>query len=78
MVPFLIAGHILLLSHDNNLLNLFRSCSDVVMGNLEMAESMLDDTYAANEKEKKLRYKTQNMFIAVHLMCIIVSYMYLD
>ena len=28
------------------------------MGDLETAESRLDDVYAANEKEKNLRYKT--------------------
>ena len=31
---------------------------DVVMADLETAESRLDDVYAANEIEKNVRYKT--------------------
>ena len=31
---------------------------DVVLGDLETAEARLDDAYAANDKEKKLRYTT--------------------
>ena len=36
------------------------------MGDLETAERRLDNAYAVNEKEKKLRYKAQNMFINLH------------
>lgn len=40
---------------------------DVVMADLETAESRLDDAYATNEKEKNVRYKpTVIMFTHVY------------
>lgn len=41
-------------------------CRDVVMGDLETAESRLDDAYAANEKEKNLRYRNMHFVECVH------------
>ena len=36
------------------------------MGDLETAESRLDDAYAANEKEKNLRYRNIYFVECVH------------
>lgn len=52
---------------------------DVVMGDLETAESRLDNAYAASEKEKNLRYvyKTKNTYmyictLPVYILCVIL------
>ena len=51
------------LPHENSLCSHFLY-RDVVMGDLETAESRLDDAYAASEKEKNLRYMYATKFIS--------------